>query len=107
LLDRVIIGQAEDDGRGDTLRDAFAKVNANFEDLVDLLVVRITGRDMALTGVWPGEFVPRHVSNRDPEDAPSVLGAIWLNTESGRVFISVGTGSAADWKKLVLEDRGA
>lgn len=40
----------------------------------------------------------------DPASAPSATKLFYLNTTSGDLFYSVGTSSAADWKKLLNVD---
>lgn len=36
-----------------------------------------------------------------PSSTPSVLGAIYIDTTNGKVYISTGISSSADWKKVL------
>ncbi len=102
MLERIDLGAAADDGSGDSLRLAFEKVNQNFEQLTALLLQRMTPTASAAT--WPGDFVPRHITDRPPDAAPPMLGALWLDLSQGALYISTGTGSVADWRQLVLAE---
>lgn len=104
MLDQVDVGALDDDGSGDTLREAFTKTNANFEQLITMLALRVAGRVQQSASNWPGEFVPRHLSDQAPRETPPLLGAIWLNTQTGEAFISTGTASPSDWKKITLTE---
>lgn len=103
MFEEVKTGAAEDDGTGDSLRAAFDKLNRNFA----LLTERLAAVDAALADAraeaapdWPGSFVARHVAESPPQEAPPLLGAVWVDASAGAVYVSTGTGSVADWVKL-------
>lgn len=102
MVDRIEIGATPDDGSGDSLRIAFEKVNANFAELSEAFA-RLAAATPANSGAarsWPGEWVARHVSDRAPDGAPPLLGAIWVDVSERRIWISVGTGSEKDWIRI-------
>lgn len=104
-MEHVNIGDAPDDGAGDSLREAFEKINRNFDEILEVLARRSLDAGAVASG-WPGEFVARHLSDTPPNASPPFLGAIWVDTSSGSVFISTGTGSIADWRRVSLSDLG-
>ena len=100
MFKKIDIGTSNDDGTGDTLRAAFEKVNYNFEKLAELHAdIAAQTADVKQTGAaeWPGDFVARHVANKEPDIVPPMLGAVWIDATKKSVFISVGTASLEDW----------
>lgn len=107
MVDRINIGASPDDTTGDTLRDAFAKVNANFAELAAALArISAATADAANgTGAWPGEWIARHVDDRPPNGIPPLLGAVWVDAKAQTVWISVGTERESDWRQLATDEK--
>lgn len=101
MIEWIETGQAEDDGTGDTLRDAFEKINRNFEELA-FSMARRAPMDQSDSTVWPAEFVPRYVEKGAPTRNPQRLGALWVDAENGEVYIARGTTSVEDWRKVLF-----
>lgn len=103
MFERVEIGDAPDDGAGDSLREAFEKLNRNFGLLADRLAeISAELADLRAQEApdWPGSFAPRHVAERPPDQPPPLLGAVWVDASAGAVYVSAGTGAVSDWVKL-------
>ncbi|MBV7410312.1 hypothetical protein [Maritimibacter sp. DP1N21-5] len=103
MFEPVNIGTAEDDGSGDSLRDAFEKLNRNFTLLSELMAdvtAQLADARAAQAPEWPGSFVARHVTDVAPDTAPPMLGALWVDTVERVVYVSTGTGSVSDWMRL-------
>lgn len=107
MVDRIDLGAAPDSGTGESLRSAFAKVNANFAELAAALarLSAATAGGAGAPGAWPGEWVARHLADAPPKGAPPLLGALWVDTRARKVWISVGTESEADWRALALDGK--
>lgn len=47
--------------------------------------------------------MPQHVfeDTAGPTDPPDKVGSEWIDTATGEIYIAVGTGSAADWVKII------
>jgi hypothetical protein len=107
-LSKVNLGDAPDDGRGDTLRDAFAKVNAGFDELSAAIVARLTAR-----GVFAPRrhehvsYVTRHIRRGAPDAPPTLLGAVWIDAARGDIYIAVGAEHVSDWRKVALTEHVA
>jgi len=107
LFEKIEIGSTEDDGTGDSLRDAFTKVNANFLRLAEYhanIAAQLGDALAATSPQWPGEFVPRHVTEHAPDIIPPMLGAIWVDASNRSVYVSVGTQTKDDW--VILGESG-
>lgn len=103
MFEPVEIGSAADDASGDSLRDAFAKLNRNFAVLAEHLAqmsADLADARAAAAPDWPGSFVARHVTQGAPTDAPPLLGAVWVDAEAGEVYVSTGTKGASDWVRI-------
>ena len=48
-------------------------------------------------GSQPVEAVTPTISDVNPTCAPAVVGAMWINTASLRLYVSFGTESVNDW----------
>lgn len=101
MIERIEIGNSEDDGTGDTLRVAFDKINRNFRELA-LSLARSAPADPAAADAWPAEFVPRFVEQGAPKQRPQRLGAIWVDAEGGAIYLASGTDSVEDWRKVLF-----
>lgn len=100
MFEKVEIGASADDGTGDSLRDAFTKINANFDRLAEMqaqLAAQIADGRSAAAPDWPGEFVARHVAEQAPDVVPPMLGAVWVDAKNRAVYVSVGTETTQDW----------
>jgi len=97
----IDLGNAPDDGSGDSLRDAFEKTNENFREILELLTLR--SAQYGSGGAAPHEFVPRYVSDKAPDARPPMLGAIWVDASTNTVYLATGTQSAEDWRKIAFE----
>ncbi len=100
MLERIEIGTSPDDGSGDSLRQAFEKVNANFAELAEALARLAAAPAPPAAPGWPGEWVARHVADTAPAAAPPLLGALWVDARSRTVWLAVGTATPADWVQL-------
>ena len=103
MFETVDIGVSEDAGDGDSLRAAFEKLNRNFEALAGVLAevsAELADARAKAAPDWPGSFVARHVTDIAPNAAPPMLGAVWVNSVSGVVYVSVGTETAEDWVQI-------
>jgi hypothetical protein len=54
-------------------------------------------------GSQPVDVIAPIISDINPNCAPSVVGATWINTASVRMYVSFGTESVNDWY-LVFAD---
>lgn len=101
---KINLGDAPDDGKGDTLRDAFAKVNAGF-DSVSAALSRLSARGaFAPRRRQHVSYVTREIRQHPPEEAPTLLGAIWVDVARGDIYLAVGTAHVSDWRKLAVAE---
>lgn len=102
-LQKVDVGVSPDDGTGDSLRDAFEKINLNFDALADAIMPRLL-QHMAFASLRHSheETVMRHISDRAPDEAPSRLGAMWINATNGRIYLATGTSAESDWREIAF-----
>lgn len=99
-MDKIATGSVPDDGSGDTVRDAFEKVNANFQSVIETQWSQTAAQHTFQP--LPTDFVPRHLSDHAPDAPPPIYGAMWIVATEGRIFIAVGTQSVSDWRELQL-----
>jgi hypothetical protein len=104
-LEQIAVGTKANDGTGDPLRVAFEKANRNFELLVSAVAAKI-GRLPIFASLRHehDSYVPRFVSDKPPAESPPVFGAMWIDANSGRIYLATGTTSAADWRQIRLAD---
>lgn len=100
-MQKIATGSVPDDGTGDSVRDAFDKVNSNFQSVIETQWSHTAARQTPLPTL-PTDFVPRHLSDHAPDSPPPVYGAMWIIAPEGRIFIATGTQSADDWRELQL-----
>jgi hypothetical protein len=55
------------------------------------------------TASKPVETVAPIIATAAPTGAPTVVGAIWIDTEGKDIYISVGIASSSDWR-LIVQD---
>jgi hypothetical protein len=102
---KIDLGETPDDGRGDTLRDAFAKVNAGFEYLSVAIGAHLSAR-----GVFAPRrhehvtYVTREIRQTPPDEAPALLGAVWIDVARGDIYLAVGTEQVSDWRKVAFAE---
>lgn len=102
-LKKIDIGNTPNDGAGDTVRNAFDKVNANFDALADALMPRLLQyAAFAPLRHTHEELVPRHVRDTAPSEPPAQLGAIWIDTRTGKIYLATGTAQTSDWRELAF-----
>ena len=49
------------------------------------------------TGSQPVEVVAPIIADTNPTGAPTVIGAMWINTVDIRIYVSFGSESVNDW----------
>ncbi len=104
-LSKVNLGAAPDDGRGDTLRDAFAKVNAGFEELAAAITARLTaGGAFAPRRHEHVSYVTRQIGHGPPDAPPALFGAIWIDAAGGDIYIAAGAEQVSDWRKVAFAE---
>ncbi|HEY5794022.1 MAG TPA: hypothetical protein VIU82_03325 [Bosea sp. (in: a-proteobacteria)] len=105
-MERIELGASPNDGTGDPLRVAFGKINRNMEWLAAAVAARITALPLfAHLRHQHDEYVPRHLADGPPVEAPVRWGAMWIDTGSGRIYLATGTSSPADWRELRFAER--
>ena len=52
------------------------------------------------TASQPVEVVAPIVSTVNPTSAPTVVGAIWVNTSGPAIYMSTGVSSSTDWRLI-------
>lgn len=106
MIERINTGAAPNDGTGDRLRDAFDKANRNFARIDALLdtIEHMPAPRHTVASHRHEEHVLRIVADAPPEFAPTSLGAMWVDTQSGAIFLAVGVGSVRDWRRLQFAD---
>lgn len=100
-LQKVDVGTNPDDGTGDSVREAFEKINLNFDALADAVMPHLLQR-MAFASLrhTHEEAVMRHVGDSAPTEAPTRLGAMWIDASSGKIYLATGTSAEADWREI-------
>lgn len=100
MFEKVDIGTSEDTGDGDSLRAAFEKLNRNFESVATVLAsvsAELADIRAEIAPDWPGRSASLYVTDIPPNAAPSMIGAIWIDSMSGVAYVSVGTMTTEDW----------
>jgi len=100
---KIDIGAKPNDGTGDSLRDAFGKVNDNLDVLASLVAAKLREQ----TGFAPlrhdhADSVPRIVADGPPDSAPTVYGAMWIDTAAAKIYLATGTGAPSDWREIAF-----
>lgn len=102
-VNKIDIGQAANDGTGDTLRDAFGKINDNFDTLVEAVAARLIKQwAFAPLRHEHDDTVPRYIGNSVPSEPPPTFGAMWVNIADGKIYFGTGTASVADWREIIF-----
>jgi hypothetical protein len=102
-LELIDVGAAPDDGTGDSVRDAFEKANRNFDALAEALMPRLLQHAaFASLRHTHEDAVMRVLSDLPPTEAPTRLGAMWVNAASGKIYLATGTASEADWREIAF-----
>jgi hypothetical protein len=105
-INKINTGAAADDGTGDTLRDAFQKVNLNLDALAAALVPRLlTQWAFAPLNHEHAGAVARFVNNAPPTEPPPVFGAMWVDAEANRIYLATGTADVSDWREVSFAEK--
>jgi hypothetical protein len=102
-LQKVDVGNSPDDGTGDSVREAFEKINLNFDALAEAVLPRLLQR-MAFASLrhTHEDAVMRYVGDSAPSEAPTRLGAMWIDASSGRIYLATGTSAETDWREITF-----
>ena len=104
-LQLIDVGAAPDDGTGDSVREAFEKTNRNFDALAQAIMPRLLQyAAFAPLRHTHEDSVMRVVSDLPPVEAPTRLGAMWINASSGKIYLATGTSSESDWRQITFVD---
>jgi hypothetical protein len=105
-LEHIDVGAAPGDGTGDNVREAFEKVNLNFDKLAEALLMRLLEHP-SFTQWQSGQEdnVRRHIDNGPPTRSPSSFGALWVDASSKKIYLATGTASAEDWQEIAFVSR--
>jgi hypothetical protein len=102
-ISKVKIGRAPDDGAGDTLRDAFAKLNESLDELASAVAARLTTRPhFAARQHEHVGYVTRYVRSGPPDEPPELLGAVWVDADDGAIYLATGAEHVSDWRKVAF-----
>ncbi len=102
-ISKIAVGSAPNDGTGDTLRDAFQKVNFNLDTLAAAVLARLHEQwAFAPLHHEHANAVARHLNNQPPSEPPSVFGAMWIDVAANKIYLATGTASIADWREIAF-----
>lgn len=102
-IEKINTGAAPNDGKGDTLRAAFGKVNDN----LDALAAAVAARLLEHWAFAPlhhdhDNCVARFVDNAAPSEPPPTFGAMWIDVSTNRIYLGTGTAQVADWREIAF-----
>jgi hypothetical protein len=100
---RVNIGATPNDGTGDTLRQAFEKVNGNLDMLAAAVAARLLDQwAFAALHHEHDNTVARYVNNAPPSEPPPTFGAMWIDVAANKIYLGTGTATVADWREIAF-----
>ena len=102
-ISRINTGAAANDGTGDSLREAFDKVNGN----LDVLAAAVAARLLDQWAFAPlhhehDNGVARYLNNAPPSEPPSTFGAMWIDVAANKIYLGTGTATVADWREIAF-----
>jgi hypothetical protein len=102
-ISKINTGASANDGTGDTLREAFEKVNGS----LDMLAAAVAARLLDQWGFAPlhhehDNAVARYVNNAPPSEPPPTFGAMWIDVAANRIYLATGTETPADWREIAF-----